>query len=109
MSQQVVVAPDAAGVRLIVCTGVFEYESLDPLRDAGAAAAADPTVRQIALDLSRVTLADSSMLSELLFLLRTGRLVLVGHIPRALDRLFDLTGVRDLFPLADAGAVARTV
>ncbi|MFK0221191.1 STAS domain-containing protein [Streptomyces vinaceus] len=109
MSQQVVVAPDSAGVRLILCRGVFEYESLGPLREAGAAAAADPMVRQIALDLTGVTLADSSMLSELLLLLRTGRLVLVGHVPHALERLFDLTGVRDLFPLVDGSAGARVV
>ncbi|MEU9031160.1 STAS domain-containing protein [Streptomyces sp. NPDC048383] len=109
MGQEVEVAPDADGVRLIVCTGVFEYETLGLLRDAGAAAAADPTVRQIALDLTGVTHADSSMLSELLFMQRTGRLYLVGHVPQALDRLFDLTGVRELFPLIRQGVVARAV
>ncbi|MEU8464013.1 STAS domain-containing protein [Streptomyces sp. NPDC029003] len=109
MRQNVEVAPDADGIRLIVCTGVFDYDTLGPLRAAGAAAAADPAVRQIALDLTGVTLADSSMLGELLFLLRTGRLLLVGGVPRALDWMFDLTGVRELFPLVGRDVVRRAV
>ncbi|MFF4324073.1 STAS domain-containing protein [Streptomyces sp. NPDC001568] len=109
MGQEVEVAPDVDGVRLVMCTGVFEYETLGPLRDAGAAAAADPAVRQIALDLTGVTHADSSMLSELLFLQRTGRLCLVGNVPQALDRLFDVTGVRELFPIVGRDVVARAV
>ncbi|WP_411103819.1 STAS domain-containing protein [Streptomyces sp. cmx-4-9] len=109
MEQRVEVAPDVDGVRLITCTGDFDHDTLAPLRAAGAEAASDPTVRWIALDLTGLTLADSSMLSQLLFMLRTGRLVLVNRVPPALDWMFDVTGVRELFPVVGAADLRRAL
>ncbi|WP_392895528.1 STAS domain-containing protein [Streptomyces sp. LN699] len=72
-------------------------------------AAADPTIRRIVLDVSRLTFADSSMLNEMLRLLRSGRLVLAGPLPPSLRRVFELTQAGPLFPAADSVEAARTL
>ncbi|MFD9359587.1 STAS domain-containing protein [Streptomyces sp. NPDC060031] len=102
MEQQVRVRPDEDGVRVIVCVGEFDQDTLQPLRESSAQAAADPDVRRIVLDVSQVGFADSSMLNQMLLLLRTGRLVLAGPVPPQLGRLLDLTEARGLFPVADS-------
>ncbi|MFD3807803.1 STAS domain-containing protein [Streptomyces sp. NPDC058611] len=109
MEQQVRVEPDVGGVRVIVCAGEFDQDTLEPFRAVGTAAAADPEVRRIVLDLRRVSFADSSMLNQMLMLLRTGRLVLAGPVPHQLDRLLLLTQARDLFTIADGVEAARTL
>ncbi|MFD3330029.1 STAS domain-containing protein [Streptomyces sp. NPDC058701] len=109
MEQQVRVEPDAGGVRVIVCAGEFEYYGLDALESACAAAAADPEVRRIVLDVRQVTFADSSMLTLMLLLRRSGRLVLAGPLPVQLDRRMTLTAIRDLFPVVDGTENARAV
>lgn len=109
MEQQVEVRPDEDGVRVIVCVGEFDQDTLLPLRTSGARAAADLDVRRIVLDVSRVAFADSSMLNEMLLLLRTGRLVLAGPLPDQLARLLDLTQARDLFPVADGIKAASSL
>lgn len=107
MGQQVRVEPDRDGVRIIACTGEFEYGALGPLKAAGEAAAADPSVCRIVLDVRGVTFADSSMLAQILLMLRTGRLVLAGPLPPQLDRRLNLTRVRDMFTIADGTAAVR--
>ncbi|MFD9336203.1 STAS domain-containing protein [Streptomyces sp. NPDC060028] len=109
MEQQVRVRPDEDGVRVIVCVGEFDQDTLQPLRESGAQAATDPDVRRIVLDVSQVAFADSSMLNQMLLLLRTGRLVLAGPVPPQLGRLLDLTEARDLFPVADSVEAASSL
>ncbi|MCY0945777.1 MULTISPECIES: STAS domain-containing protein [Streptomyces] len=106
---QVHVLGDEDGVRVIVCAGEFDQETLEPLRAACMAAADDPGVRRIVLDVTQVAFADSSMLNLMVRMLRTGRLVLAGPVPPRLGRLLDLTQARDLFPTADGIEAARTL
>lgn len=108
VEQQVLVLPDEGdGVRVIACVGEFDQDTLEAFREAGNPAAADPSVRRIVLDVSRLTFADSSMLNEMLRLLRSGRLVLAGPIPPSLRRVFELTGAGSLFPTAVSVEAAR--
>ena len=91
------IRPDDAGVRVIVCVGEFDQDTIGPLQAAANAASADPAVRWIALDVTGVEFADSTFLNLLLRLRRTGRLVLIGPTPHRLNRVFDLTQAGDLF------------
>ncbi|MCX5078629.1 STAS domain-containing protein [Streptomyces sp. NBC_00513] len=110
MEQQVLVLPDEGdGVRVIACVGEFDQDTLGSFRQAGNPAVADPAVRRIVLDVSRLTFADSSMLNEMLRLLRSGRLVLAGPLPPGLRRVLELTQAGPLFPVADSVEVARTL
>ncbi|MFD3679095.1 STAS domain-containing protein [Streptomyces sp. NPDC058613] len=100
------------GVRVITCSGAFDQATLEPLRQACAPTLADPAVRRIVLDVSRVTFADSSMLNtmlHLLHLLRTSSLVLAGPLPRTLARVLELTQADRLFPTADGMREARAL
>ncbi|MFD9305423.1 STAS domain-containing protein [Streptomyces sp. NPDC060048] len=109
MELRVRVLPDEDGVRVIVCAGEFDQDTLGSLRAACAAAADHPGLRRIVLDVTRVTFADSAMLNLMLILLRTGRLILAGPVPTRLGRLLDLTGAREVFPTADGIEAARTL
>ncbi|MCY0922107.1 STAS domain-containing protein [Streptomyces sp. H27-G5] len=110
MQQEVLVLPDEGDdVRVIACVGEFDQDTLGPFRQAGNPAVADPAVRRIVLDVSRLTFADSSMLNEMLRLLRSGRLVLAGPIPPSLQRVFELTGAGSLFPTAVSVEAACTL
>ncbi|MFD3876002.1 STAS domain-containing protein [Streptomyces sp. NPDC058623] len=110
MEQDVLVLPDGGdGVRVIACSGDFDQASLEPLRQACAPAVAHPAVRRIVLDVSRITFADSAMLNEMLHLLRTGRLVLAGPLPRSLVPVLELTMAGRLFAVADTVEEARTL
>ncbi|MCY0944835.1 STAS domain-containing protein [Streptomyces antarcticus] len=110
MDQEVLVLPEEDdGVRVITCSGAFDQATLEPLRRACAPALADPAVRRIVLDVSRVTFADSSMLNTMLRLLRTSSLVLAGPLPRTLARVLELTQADRLFPTADGMREARTL
>ncbi|OEJ35135.1 STAS domain-containing protein [Streptomyces subrutilus] len=101
--------PDEGGVRVIVCGGEFDQDTLGPLQRACTAAAEDRGVRRIVLDVAEVTFADSSMLNLMLLVRRTGRLVLAGPLPHQLGRLLDLTAARDLFPTAEGIDAARAL
>ncbi|MER5807850.1 STAS domain-containing protein [Streptomyces sp. NPDC002033] len=101
------IRPDEAGVRVIVCAGEFDQETLGPLQEATDAALADRAVRRIALDITGVEFADSTLLNLLLRLRRSGRLVLIGPAPHRLNRLFDLTGAGDLFQMVPSAEEAR--
>ncbi|MFD3875748.1 STAS domain-containing protein [Streptomyces sp. NPDC058623] len=107
MEQVVRVLPDEDGVRVIVCGGEFDQDTLGPLREVATAAVDDPGVRRIVLDVTEVTFADSSMLNLMLLLLRSGRLVLAGPVPDRLGMLLDLTEVRALFTTTDGTEAAR--
>ncbi|WP_406052096.1 STAS domain-containing protein [Streptomyces virginiae] len=108
MEQLVLVHPEPDGVRVITCSGEFDADTLEPFRQACAQAAADPHVHWIILDVTRIAFADSSMLNELIKVLRTGRrLVLAGPLPHQLDRLFDLTSAHQLFTITDKVEAAR--
>ncbi|MFD5892016.1 STAS domain-containing protein [Streptomyces sp. NPDC060334] len=108
MEQEVLVLPDEGdGVRVIACAGEFDQDTLEAFRKAGGPAVADPAVRRIVLDVSRLTFADSSMLNEMLRLLRSGRLVLAGPLPPSLERVFELTQAGSLFPTAHSVEAAR--
>ncbi|MFD3941153.1 STAS domain-containing protein [Streptomyces sp. NPDC058611] len=110
MEQDVLVLPDEGdGVRVIVCSGDFDQATLEPLRRACARAVADPAVRGIVLDVSRITFADSSMLDVMLYLQRTGRLVLAGPLPRFLAQILEITQAGPLFTVAGSVEEARTL
>ncbi|MFD3776308.1 STAS domain-containing protein [Streptomyces sp. NPDC058612] len=110
MEQEVLTLPDEGdGVRVITCAGEFDLATQEPLRQACDPALNDPAIQRIVLDVSRVTFADSSLLNTLLRLLRTGRLVLAGPLPRCLTRVLDPFRVRGLFPTADSVKAARTL
>ncbi|MFJ5811141.1 STAS domain-containing protein [Streptomyces sp. NPDC093093] len=107
MEQQVRVLPDENGVRVLVCAGDFDAETLGGLKVASTAAIDDPGVRRIVLDVTGVTFADSSMLNVMILLLNTGRLVLAGTVPPQLGRLLDVTQAGQLFTTADTVETAR--
>ncbi|MFD3699669.1 STAS domain-containing protein [Streptomyces sp. NPDC058646] len=109
MEQQVTVLQDQDGVRVIVCAGEFDQDTLPPLKAATTEAAADPALHRIVLDVSRVAFADSAMLNLMLMLLRSGRLVLAGPIPVQLDRLLEITQCRPLFTTVDSIEAARAL
>ncbi|WP_405705558.1 STAS domain-containing protein [Streptomyces sp. NBC_00069] len=99
--------PDEHGVRVIVCEGEFDQDTMGPLQRAADAAIADPGIRRIALDVTSVEFSDSTLLSLMLHLLRTGRLVLIGPTPQRLNPIFDLTQAGDLFPVMASADAAR--
>ncbi|MFF3431468.1 STAS domain-containing protein [Streptomyces sp. NPDC002602] len=109
VEQQVRVQPDDNGVRVIVCAGEFDAETLGPLNTAATRAIDDPQVKRIVLDVTDIRFADSTMLNVMLLLLHTGRLVLAGTVPPQLGRLLDVTGARELFPTADTVESARAL
>ncbi|MCX5079366.1 STAS domain-containing protein [Streptomyces sp. NBC_00513] len=109
MEQQVRVLPDENGVRVIVCVGDFDAETLGSLKAASTAAIDDPRVRRIVLDVGAITFADSSMLNVMILLLNTGRLVLAGTVPPQLGRLLDVTQAGQLFTTADTVEAARVL
>ncbi len=109
MEQQVTVLQDQDGVRVIVCAGEFDQDTLPPLKAATTEAAADPALCRIVLDVSQVAFADSAMLNLMLMLLRSGRLVLAGPIPVQLDRLLEITQCRTLFTTVDGIEAARAL
>ncbi|MER7124438.1 STAS domain-containing protein [Streptomyces goshikiensis] len=110
MEQQVTVLPDIDGIRVITCTGEYDQETLEPLRQAAAQAASDPAVRTIVLDVSKVVFADSSMLNEMIQLRHSSRpLVLAGPLPPQLNRLFDLTSAHQVFTITDSLEAARAL
>ncbi|MFI5761077.1 STAS domain-containing protein [Streptomyces sp. NPDC051563] len=110
MEELVTVLPDVEGVRVIACAGEFDQDTLDPFSRAADLAVADPTVRTIVVDLSRVTFADSSMLNALIRLRRTATpLVLAGPIPARLARLFELTSAGQIFTIVDGLDAARAL
>ncbi|MFF5706648.1 hypothetical protein ACFY7H_29810 [Streptomyces sp. NPDC012794] len=63
VEQRVEVHCDEPGVRVIVCSGEFGQDVLGPLRAAAEAAVADAAVRWIALDVTGVEFADSTLLN----------------------------------------------
>ncbi|WP_411107728.1 STAS domain-containing protein [Streptomyces sp. cmx-4-9] len=107
MEQRVQVPPDEHGVRVVICSGEFDADTLGPLETAVEAAVHDPTVQRIVLDVTAVEFADSTFLTLMLRLLHTGRLVLVGPASRRLNRVFDLTQAGDLFTVVDSVDAAR--
>ncbi|MFE2922164.1 STAS domain-containing protein [Streptomyces goshikiensis] len=109
MEQQVQAFPDEDGIRVIVCTGEFDQDTIAPLKAACAAAVDDPRVRRIVLDISALAFADSSMLNLMLRVRASGRLVLAGPLPRQLARILDLTSARELFAMADGIGAARAL
>ncbi|MFD3872249.1 STAS domain-containing protein [Streptomyces sp. NPDC058623] len=108
-STSVRVLPDADGVRVVVCVGEFDADTVRPLDVAAHEALDDPAVRRLVLDVSTVTFADSSVLYVLLRTCRSGRLVLAGPVPSRLERLFDMTGVASLFTVVDGVEAARSL
>ncbi|MEU8464052.1 STAS domain-containing protein [Streptomyces sp. NPDC029003] len=109
METTVRVLPDADGVRVIVCAGDFDLDSVAPLRSAADEAVTAPHLRRIVVDVSGLTFADSSVLNQLMRLLRTGRLVLAGPVPLQLARLLDVTGMAPLFTVAKDPEGARAL
>ncbi|MFJ9080449.1 STAS domain-containing protein [Streptomyces sp. NPDC102278] len=71
---------------------------------ATQAAAVDPSVRRVILDMSHVSFADSFLLNLLVFLHRTGRLILAGPLPGRVTQLLRLTGMDAVLTIADGPA-----
>ncbi|MGW7344605.1 STAS domain-containing protein [Streptomyces sp. NPDC054854] len=109
METQVRVLPDVDGVRVIVCAGEFDLDTVGPLRSATDQAVVDPDLRRIVVDVAGLTFADSSVLNQLMRLLRTGRLVVAGPLPPQLVRLFDVTGVGPVITVVNGVETARSL
>ncbi|WP_437081094.1 STAS domain-containing protein [Streptomyces sp. enrichment culture] len=103
------VLADKGGVRVIRCVGDFDLGVLAPLTAACEAAAADPGVAKVVLDVSAVGFADSAFLNRLLWLRRQQPTVLAGPLPSRLLRLLQLTGALSVFTIADGVEAARTI
>ncbi|MER5807833.1 STAS domain-containing protein [Streptomyces sp. NPDC002033] len=107
METTVRVLPDVDGVRVIVCTGELDLDTVEPLQSATEQAIADRGLRRIVVDVSALTFADFSVLHQLVRLLRTGRLVLAGPLPPQLARLLEVTGTAPVFTVAGDVDTAR--
>ncbi|WP_411105262.1 STAS domain-containing protein [Streptomyces sp. cmx-4-9] len=106
---QVEVLPDENGARVIMCRGSFDLDTLAPFAAAAQAAAVDPSVRRIILDMSHVSFADSSLLNLLVVLHRTGRLILAGPLPDRVTQLLQLTGMDAVLTIAEGLPGARAL
>lgn len=101
-STRVTVQPDRDGQRVVRCAGVFDYNTLAPLRTVCDAALAEAGVERLALDLRDVTFGDSTFLNLLLSFDAATDLRLIGPLPRQLGRLLAVTGTREALTIEDA-------
>ncbi|MFD3722883.1 STAS domain-containing protein [Streptomyces sp. NPDC058674] len=88
------------GTLVLHLNGEYDVDTVVPLREALNRANAD-RVPHTVLDVSGVTFADSTLLN--LFIQahhRLARLVFAGPVPPQLQRLFNLTGVAEIFTFA---------
>ncbi|MFD6279902.1 STAS domain-containing protein [Streptomyces sp. NPDC060209] len=106
---EVEAAPGAVRLRLV---GDLDYDTSEQLvESAQACLAADPALRDLVLDCSRLRLCDSSGVSSLLLIHRgttSGGVVLhLENAPAFLRRILDVTGILHLFALDGAGRQAE--
>jgi len=81
-------------------SGELDQHSADGVRDALDALIADGSVRELVLDMSRVSFMDSSGLGVLLGRYRTlnarGGRLLLSAVPAPIDRILKLSGMYSL-------------
>ncbi|OKK22908.1 anti-anti-sigma factor [Streptomyces sp. CB00455] len=97
---------------LVRLRGELDEDSAPVLAQALAEAATSGSARTV-VDLSRTRFADSSILHALLEAHRAHTeaetaLVLAGPLQTAVDRLFEVTGTRHAFRVADSVETAMT-
>ncbi|MDJ0384793.1 STAS domain-containing protein [Streptomyces sp. G-G2] len=80
---------DDAGVRVVVLSGEFDVDSVEPVRGVLAAAVRDGV--RVVVDISAVTFADSSLLTTLLFGRRSAPLALAGPVPSQFAELLEMS------------------
>jgi anti-anti-sigma factor len=102
--------PAADGVVVVSVTGEIDLANADELRAAFAPSLADPAVRLVVCDLSRVTFLACSGLSALLdvrqaLARRDARIRVVAQNP-AVIRPITVTGLRDTLPVSKDFATA---
>ncbi|MFE2379128.1 STAS domain-containing protein [Streptomyces sp. NPDC059398] len=89
---------EQGAVTVVAPSGEIDIDAAPPVREA--IAGAFHTGRPVVLDLSRVTFADSSALNLLLWANSTGTFCLAGPVHQQVQRLFDVTGVEEIFTTA---------
>jgi anti-anti-sigma factor len=100
------------GVAVVAATGEIDLANVLEFRDAMAPAEADPELRLLVCDLSRVAFVSCSALSTLLDVMavlgaRGARLRVVAHGPAVL-RPLSVTGLLDVLPVSpDLAAALR--
>ncbi|MDK1472752.1 STAS domain-containing protein [Streptomyces sp. 549] len=94
------------GATVIVLAGEVDVETEPQARLALDAAVREG--RRVVFDLSAVTFADSSILNLLLAARNRCELVLAGPLHSQVLRLFEVTGVSDVFTVADGVDTALT-
>ncbi|MGZ9928785.1 STAS domain-containing protein [Streptomyces sp. NC-S4] len=104
ITPKVTVGTDAAGVRLVVCSGEFDLDSAGLLVEVCEEAA--PAERLI-LDVTQVTFADSSFLNALIRLRNDRPLALRGPLPKQLYGVMEMTGALPLFEIRDSTGRTR--
>ncbi|MFE6906713.1 STAS domain-containing protein [Streptomyces erythrochromogenes] len=104
IAPKVTVGTDAAGVRLILCSGEFDLDTTGLLvKVCGEAAPAEPLI----LDVTQVTFADSSFLNALIRVRNSRPLALRGPLPKQLLRVMEMTGALALFEIRDGTGRTR--
>ncbi|MFD0374416.1 STAS domain-containing protein [Streptomyces sp. NPDC127112] len=102
---QVTVKTDVGGVRVVVCSGDFDLDTINVLVEA--CADEDSQAGPLVVDVAGVSFADSSFLNVLVRLRNTRPLALRGPLPHQLRRVMELTEVLDLFDIRDRPGQAR--
>jgi len=85
----------------LVMHGEADFSTADQIEDALAPLIADPRAAPLVMDLRELTFLDCGALRHLLD--ARERLVLIRG-PRAVQRVFDLTGTAGLFAIVDSPA-----
>ncbi|MEV7446247.1 STAS domain-containing protein [Streptomyces sp. NPDC091204] len=89
----------ADGVRVVVCSGEFDLDTIGLLIEACDAAPASAGL--LVIDVRQLAFADSSFLNALIRLRNTRALVLQGPLPSQLRRMMEMTGALALFDIRD--------
>ncbi|WP_328319826.1 STAS domain-containing protein [Streptomyces sp. NBC_00388] len=95
---------EAGAATVVAPVGEIDIDAAPPVREA--ISAAFHAGRPVVLDLSQVTFADSSALNVLLWAHSSGVLRLAGPVQEQVQRLFDVTGVNEIFITAPSRAEA---
>ncbi|MEU6293578.1 STAS domain-containing protein [Streptomyces erythrochromogenes] len=104
IAPKVTVGTDAAGVRLVACSGEFDLDTTGLLvKVCEDAAPSEPLI----LDVTQVTFGDSSFLNALIRLRNSRPLALRGPVPKQLLRVMEMTGALSLFEIRDGTGRTR--
>ncbi|MBT2406505.1 MULTISPECIES: STAS domain-containing protein [unclassified Streptomyces] len=97
---------DQDEVRVVVLSGEFDIDNVEPVREVLTAAARDGVRRVV--DVTRLVFADSSLLTTLLASRRDGPLVLAGPVPPQFAQLLRLSSAESVLEIAPTLDDARS-